>query len=163
MFNTRESFMRERIPVTLALCAALALPLTPVATDAATPDELVGQVRAAETAFAQTMAARDHAAFGDFIADEGVFFGSHATLRGAAAVREGWKRFFEGAEAPFSWLPETVEVLPSGTLALSSGPVLDPSGAQAGVFTSIWRLEADGKWRVVFDRGCPPCACPETP
>jgi ketosteroid isomerase-like protein len=155
--------MRGRITVTLALGAVLALRLTPVAADTAQPGDLVEQVRAAETAFAQTMAARDHAAFGDFIADEGVFFSSRDTLRGAAAVREGWKRFFAGAEAPFSWRPETVEVLPSGTLALSSGPVLDPSGAPAGVFTSIWRLEADGKWRVVFDRGCPPCECPEKP
>lgn len=155
--------MRGRITKTLAPGAILALSLTPVVAGAATPDELVGQVRAAETAFAQTMAARDHAAFGDFIADEGVFFGSRDTLRGGAAVREGWKRFFEGDEAPFSWRPETIEVLPSGTLALSSGPVLDPSGAPAGVFTSIWRLEADGKWRVVFDRGCPPCASPEKP
>ncbi len=155
--------MRGRITVTLALGAVLALLSAPVAADAATPDELAGQVRAAETAFAQTMAARDHAAFSGFIADEGVFFSSRDTLRGAAAVSEGWKRFFAGAEAPFSWRPETVEVLPSGTLALSSGPVLDSSGAPAGVFTSIWRLEADGKWRIVFDRGCPPCADPETP
>jgi len=76
-------------------------------------------------------------------------------------VSEGWKRFFEGAEAPFSWKPETVEVLASEKLALTSGPVLDPAGASIGVFTSIWRLEDDDKWRVVFDKGCPPCECPE--
>jgi ketosteroid isomerase-like protein len=72
-------------------------------------------------------------------------------------VAEGWKPFFEGAAAPFSWEPETVEVLDSGSLALSSGPVRDPEGKQIGTFSSIWRREADGHWRVVFDKGCPVC------
>jgi len=45
-------------------------------------------------------------------------------------------------------------MLDSGTLALSSGPVKDPQGNVVGIFNSIWRLEADGRWRVVFDKGC---------
>ena len=120
-------------------------------------------MREAETAFAATMAARDHAAFGTFLADETVFFGGKGPLRGAAAVSAAWQRFFEGEPAPFSWRPETVEVLESGTLALSSGPVFDPEGAQFSVFNSVWRLEPDGRWRVVFDRGCPPCEAPAKP
>jgi ketosteroid isomerase-like protein len=60
--------------------------------------------------------------------------------------------------APFSWEPEHVEVLASGTLALSSGPVFGRDGTRIGTFNSVWRLEADGRWRVVFDKGCPPCA-----
>ena len=59
------------------------------------------------------------------------------------------------ADAPFSWRPEVVEVLDSGTLALTSGPVRDPTGKQTGTFNSIWRREPDGRWRVVFDKGCP--------
>lgn len=118
---------------------------------------LVEQVRAAETAFAATMAARDHAAFGTFIAPEAVFFGSRGPLRGAAAVTAAWARFFEGPQAPFSWRPETVEVLESGALALTSGPVFDPDGTLSGTFTTIWRREPDGRWRVVFDKGCPVC------
>ena len=51
--------------------------------------------------------------------------------------------------------PETVEVLPSGTLALTSGPVYDPEGKLTNTFTTIWRLDGDGRWRVVFDKGCP--------
>jgi len=26
-------------------------------------------------------------------------------------------------------------------------------------YNSIWRLEPDGKWRIIFDKGCPPCDC----
>ena len=63
--------------------------------------------------------------------------------------------------AYFQALAEVVEVLDSGGLALSSGPVLDAKGEWVGTFQSIWRLEPDGRWRVVFDKGCPPCVCGE--
>lgn len=116
------------------------------------------EVRATEAAFAKTMAARDHAAFTAMLADETIFFGATRVLRGKAAVSEGWARFFEGPDAPFSWAPERVEVLDSGRLALSTGPVFDPSGHRTGTFNSIWRREEDGRWRIVFDNGCPPCA-----
>ncbi len=121
-------------------------------------DDLAAQVRAAETAFARSMAERDHRAFVSHVADEAVFF-SKTVLRGKAAVAEGWKPLFEGQTAPFSWEPEQVQVLDSGTLALSTGPVRDPKGRRVGTFNSIWRREPDGRWRVVFDNGCPPCDC----
>ena len=99
--------------------------------------------------------------FGGYVAEEGVFFGGKGPLRGRAAVVQAWTRFFEGKEAPFSWEPETVEVLPSGNLALTAGPVRDPKGTLIGTFSTVWRLETDGRWRVIFDRGCDVCA-PET-
>jgi ketosteroid isomerase-like protein len=106
------------------------------------------------------MADRDHAAFATFVAEEALFLGAQRVLRGRAAVAEGWKPYFEGAAAPFSWTPERVEVTDSGTLAISTGPVFDPGGARVGTFNSTWRLEKDGEWRVVLDVGCPPCGCP---
>jgi ketosteroid isomerase-like protein len=115
-------------------------------------------VREAELGFAGTMARRDLAAFATYLADEAVFFAAEA-IRGKAAVVAAWTPFFEGEDAPFSWAPETVEVLESGTLAISTGPVLDPQGRRVGTFNSIWRREPDGRWRVVFDKGCPPCDC----
>ena len=121
---------------------------------------LAREVWAAETAFAKTMADRDHAAFATFVAEEGVFMSESTTFRGRAQVAAGWKRFYEGPQAPFSWSPERVEVLDSGTLALSTGPVFDPQGKRVGTFISTWRREADGKWRVIFDKGCPPCQTP---
>jgi uncharacterized protein (TIGR02246 family) len=118
------------------------------------------QVRAAEAAFAGTMARRDSATFGTYVADDAVFVGSRGPLRGRDSIVAGWRPFFAGPAAPFSWAPEMVEVLASGTLALSSGPVFDPTGKRIGTFNSIWRRDADGRWRVVFDKGCPACTCP---
>jgi ketosteroid isomerase-like protein len=126
---------------------------------AASP-EVQAQVRERERAFAKTMADRDHPAFVSFLADETVFFGGSGPLRGKKAVAEAWKRFFQGPSAPFSWTPDTAEVLESGILALTSGPVYDPDGKKTGTFNSVWRREADGQWRIVFDKGCPPCPAP---
>lgn len=143
------------IPV---LAASLLAALTAGPVESATLEELAREARAAETAFATSMASRDLAAFTSHLADEAVFFDADSVQRGRAAVVERWKRYFEGPQAPFSWAPETVEVLDSGTLALSSGPVRDPSGRRVGTFNSVWRKEADGRWRIIFDKGCPPCA-----
>jgi len=124
-------------------------------------DSLKRQVADAERAFARTMAERDHQAFTSFLSRETVFFSGPKPLHGAQAVAEFWKRFYSAPEAPFSWEPEQVEILESGTLALTSGPVRDPKGTVFATFTSIWRLEADGKWRVVFDKGNPVCPPPK--
>jgi ketosteroid isomerase-like protein len=137
--------------------------LAPRTADSQTSEELAAEVRASEIAFAQTMADRDLEAFTSHVADEAVFYGSRDILRGAEAVAEGWSRFFEGDTPPFSWEPEQVDVLDSGTLALSSGAVFDPEGRRIGTFNSVWRQDADGRWRVVFDKGCPPCDCAQHP
>jgi ketosteroid isomerase-like protein len=115
------------------------------------------QVKETERAFARTMADRDFAAFREFLSPEAVFFSATEAQRGAQQVADAWQRFFEAEAAPFSWAPEQVVVLESGTLALSTGPVHDPAGKRVATFTSIWRLEGDGAWRVIFDKGCPAC------
>lgn len=120
-------------------------------------EELTLEVRSAEIAFAATMAERDLESFLAFVADEAVFVSGQSVLRGVAAVREGWSPFFDGPSAPFSWEPELVEVLESGTLALSTGPVRSANGRLVGTFNSIWRRDAEGHWKVVFDKGCPVC------
>jgi ketosteroid isomerase-like protein len=119
-------------------------------------DELRKQVENAERAFAKTMADRNFAAFTSFLSEEAIFYAGEKPIRGKQAVAAGWKRFYEKPEAPFSWEPESVEVLDSGTLALSSGPVRSPDGKVFARFNSIWRLEAPGLWRVVFDKGSKP-------
>jgi ketosteroid isomerase-like protein len=134
--------------------------LTTMPTSSA-PEQARNQVWAAELAFARTMADRKLQAFGEFVSDEAVFFSDATTLRGNAKVVEGWATLFDTPDAPFSWEPDQVEVLASGTLALSTGPVRDTSGKIIARFNSIWRLEAPGVWRVVFDKGSPPCPGPK--
>lgn len=118
------------------------------------PDDLRRQVFQAEQDFAATMARRDFAGFAAFLSGEAVFMGPQGASRGKDAVAQAWRRYFDWPAAPFSWAPADVEVLASGTLAFSSGPVRDAAGKQIGRFHSVWRLEGPGTWRVVFDRGC---------
>lgn len=138
------------------LCAPLVAACA--AQPATAPADLRQQVADVERAFARTMAERDHAAFVSFLAPETVWFApGDKPLRGRQAVADAWRAFYDKPEPPFSWEPAVVEVLDSGTLALTSGPVRGPDGQQVGTFTSIWRQEAPGVWRVVFDRGCAHC------
>lgn len=113
------------------------------------------QVFVAESSFAASMAKRDLEAFASFISSEAIFFGDTAVMRGKRAVIDGWRLFFDKPAAPFSWKPDQIEVLPSGNLAISNGPVFDPGGKRVGSFSSIWRREPDGSWQIIFDKGCP--------
>jgi ketosteroid isomerase-like protein len=111
------------------------------------------EVEAREIAFAKTMADRDLEAFLTFISPEAIFFSGHTPLRGRDEIARAWAPYFEAESAPFAWHPDVVEVLESGDLALSSGPVRAASREDVGRFNSIWRRDADGIWRVVFDKG----------
>jgi uncharacterized protein (TIGR02246 family) len=135
---------------------APAVLLTGCAAAQSRPDNaaLAKQVTDTELAFAQTMADRDPAAFASFIAEEAVFLMGGKPLRGKAAVADYWKRFYTEPKAPFSWRPDHVQVLDSGGLGYSTGPVFDADGKQFARFYSTWRREASGAWRIVFDDGC---------
>src|SRR5262245_23977217 len=149
-----------RYPILVA-AAALAACTTPMTKPSSA--DLQKQVADTERAFAKTMVDRDHAAFATFLSDETVFFTGPKPLHGKAEVAAAWKRFYERPQAPFSWQPEVVEVLESGKLAISSGPVFDPSGKKFATLPSIWRQEAPGVWRIVFDKGNPECDCDKKP
>ncbi len=111
-------------------------------------DEVVGT----ERAFAKTMADRDFKSFSTFLSSEAIFFTGNRVEHGPKEIEATWRPYFSGAAAPFSWLPDNVQVLPSGKLALSTGPVY-VQGKEVGRFNSIWRLEGSHSWRIVFDKG----------
>ena len=144
--------MSRFLAAALVSVGLLASPLTIAQPDL---DALKREVFAAERAFARSMAERDHAAFVRHLSEQAVFFGGARVLSGKAVVANGWKGFFEAPAAPFSWEPDQVELLSDGTLALSTGPVRDPGGQIIARFNSVWRLEAQGIWRIVFDKGQP--------
>ena len=139
--------MFRQFPVLLALAGCASQ--TPLSMG----DTARAQVQVTERAFAKTMADRDFAAFQTYLSTEAIFFTGPEPLRGKQQVTQWWARFYKESAAPFSWAPDRVEVLDSGTLALSTGPVRDPSGQITGRFASIWRQEKPGVWRIVFDRG----------
>jgi ketosteroid isomerase-like protein len=120
--------------------------------------KLADEVRATEIAFAKTLADRDVKTFRAMIAPDVIWL-ANKPLRGPEEVVSNWQKFFDAPQPPFSWSPELVEVQEGGKLALSTGPVMNPAGKRVGTYTSIWRREPTGQWRIIFDRGCPECDC----
>jgi len=153
--------MRHVSPaVLLAASMAAVVPCSTPAAEADPPTaraQLEREVGDTERAFAKTMADRDATHFASFVSEEAVFFAGDQPLRGRAEVARRWAKFFEKPAPPFSWEPDQVQVLDSGTLAISSGPVRDAAGKPFARFTSIWRREAPGTWRIVFDKGSDLC------
>ena len=134
----------------LALSAfrALAAPLPSPADLAA----IAAEVKTTEIAFAKTMADRRFDRFADFVADDAVFNGAKPHI-GKPAVLDAWKGFFGATPAPFSWAPDAVAPTADGRYAISTGLARDAAGKVISRFTSIWRKDADGHWRVIVDQG----------
>jgi ketosteroid isomerase-like protein len=123
-------------------------------------------VRCREIGFSESAERRDLDAFRSFI-DADARFASSSVLRGVDAIATAWAVFFTDDGPAIKWRPQFIEVLENGTLALSRGPyrvlTTDDEGnavEQWGTFNSVWRLNADGEWRVVFDAGGPAAAPP---
>jgi ketosteroid isomerase-like protein len=142
---------------TLSILSACATGRSPQKTASADAEEVVFNT---ELAFAKSMADRDFEAFVGHLSADAVFFDENTVEHGVTEVSAAWKPLFSDPAAPFSWAPDHVEVLASGDLALSTGPVT-VKGKVVGRFNSIWRLEAPNTWRIVFDKGesvCPDAA-----
>ena len=123
--------------------------------------DLTDDVRCREIGFSKTVETQDAAAFRSFIDADARFVGN-SVRHGPDAVAEAWSNFFAEIGPTIKWRPQIVEVLENGTLALSRGPYrltdTDEEGNEGeywGTFNSVWRLNDDGKWRVVFDAGSP--------
>src|SRR2546425_9542956 len=87
---------------------------------------LARQVFEAESAFAQTLAARDSQAFAMYVAVDAVFLGRQGTLQGRAAVVAGWRPLFEGRAAPLSLDPQIRESLRARSPRLRTRAVPGP-------------------------------------
>jgi len=129
--------------------------------------DLALDVRCREIAFSKSVEQQDLSAFRSHIDADARFVGS-GILRGVDSVAEAWGVFFTADGPTIKWRPQIVEVLENGTLALSRGPyrmqAKDDDGNDIerwGTFNSVWRLGADGQWRVVFDAGSPAASEPD--
>lgn len=118
-------------------------------------------VRCVEIAFSQTLENQDLAAFTAML-DTDTRFVSSSVLHGPQAVSEAWAVFFNEGGPELVWRPLVVEVAATGDLALSRGPyrmrVKNEQGEQLeswGIYNSVWRKNAAGEWKILFDAGNP--------
>jgi ketosteroid isomerase-like protein len=113
--------------------------------------DAVEEVRNVETAFAKAFADHDAAKFFSYVADDATFLAARVTLVGKPEIVRRWTPFFSEKVAPFTWRPERVYVNAAGNIGLSTGPVFDRDGNQAGIYSSIWQKDANGEWKILFD------------
>ena len=145
------------------------LPILIVSFVVATPAiaDLVEDVRCREIGFSKSVENQDTHLFTTFIDADARFVGS-AVSHGPEAITAAWSVFFSEGGPTIKWRPEFVEVLENGTLALTRGPyrmlTIDDKGKTTehwGTFNSIWRLQKNGEWKVVFDAGSPASEAPD--
>jgi len=124
------------------------------------------EVRCTEIAFSIAAESRNAEAFAEFL-DEDARFVADTVSRGPAEIAQSWSAFLTDGGPSIKWRPQIVEVLRDGGLALSRGPyriVVDGEDGKPveywGTFNSIWRLQDDGSWKIVFDAGSPAAAEP---
>ena len=124
------------------------------------------EVRCREIGFSKSVEAQDRELFSTFI-DPDARFVNNAVLKGNLAIADAWATFFAEDSPQIKWRPQFVELLESRDLALTRGPyrIIDKNeeGERTegwGTFNSVWRLNADGEWLVVFDAGSFPDETP---
>jgi uncharacterized protein (TIGR02246 family) len=121
------------------------------------------QVWKRERSFAQSIERGDAAAFADHIQADAVFqAGTAQPQRGRDAIVAAWQPMVSG-EFPLRWHPGVVSIGGDPDIALSHGPAwvenANPAAKsrwRTGTFVSTWVRDADGAWRVLFDRSAQP-------
>jgi ketosteroid isomerase-like protein len=118
------------------------------------------EIKATEAAFSE-MAGKEGiaTAFLAFAADDAVLMRNNSLVEGkeAIAARLNSNAAPDGRES-LSWEPTFVDVSSSGDLGYTYGnyvySVTDSLGqknTQEGIFHTVWKRQADGKWKFVWD------------
>jgi ketosteroid isomerase-like protein len=122
-----------------------------------TPDTAVESLLSAERAFAAMAAEQGvRASFLANFADDGIAFEP-----GPVRLRETWSARpapADPAALRLQWVPAAGVVAASGELGFTTGPyaLSFANGARPphyGIYTSVWRRDAAGSWKVVLDAG----------
>ena len=116
------------------------------------------EVLAIEKAFAKLAKEKGvKTAFLTFASEEAVLLRGEKLIRG----REAISNYFDdqtNTDVKLAWKPDFVSVSSTGDLAYTYGKykfsATDENGNKienAGIFHTVWKKEADGKWRFVWD------------
>ncbi len=131
------------------LTAALAL--TAASSAFAAPETPVRQIEAAERAFAADAPAMGiKGSFLKHMADDAMVFDpAPASAKAVYGARP------DQGPTKLEWQPAWVVAARSGELGLSTGPVGFDGKRGGSWYASIWRKDADGQWRWIYDGGGP--------
>jgi len=114
-----------------------------------------------ENEFAEALASGQTERFAAFLSEDVVGLGADGSIAGGRdAVLAEWKSTLGDPSTQLSWEPLRATVSGGGDMGFTYGEwrMTRESGDGSellgtGRFVTIWRLEADGVWRVVLDAG----------
>ncbi len=121
-------------------------------------DQWKAEILSVEKAF-NDMAQREGLtkAFEYYAAEDGVIRRSKKVIKGKDAIRKWYENDVRPNET-LTWTPTFVDVSQSGDLAYTYGNFTftypDSLGnlkANKGIFHTVWKRQADGNWRFVWD------------
>ncbi|MDX1392932.1 MAG: nuclear transport factor 2 family protein [Gemmatimonadota bacterium] len=142
----------------LTACSAPEPDATP-ATDMPPAD--AGQLMEADRTFASEVAARGIDAWVEAFAEDGAMLRPGAEVRGHGAIREAMAGAFSSPGSSLTWDPTHAEISSSGDLGytigryVSTAPGPDGPTTSEGAYTTVWRRNPAGDWKVVLDLGVP--------
>jgi len=104
---------------------------------------------------------RDLTRFLSYVAENAIFNGGRPDeVRGRDAVGAAWAQYFAPGGPTLTWSPTRVGVLAGGELGYTVGSWQRLVRAQDGTITethgnylTVWRKDAAGRWRAVYDTG----------
>jgi len=154
------SFRCPAALATLALVAACTPAPGRSATDAAQAEARAAILRA-DSAFADSTAAKGADGWTAFFAGNGVMFPPRGRIDGQDAIRTAMDGAFAPGSPMLRWHPVDAVVGGGGDLGYTLGrwvSVLSladgrDSVLSQGNYVTIWRRQADGAWRVAVDIG----------
>lgn len=151
--------MRRAAPLlAIALsCSVFDAPAEPLGADARA--RLLEELRAADRAYAADVASRGLDAWVEAYAEDGLrpdLFGG--VVQGRDAIREADAALFAYPSTRLEWEPVHAAVHDDGASGITRGEWRFLAGetvAASGVYLTVWRRGADGRWRVALDTGAP--------
>jgi|SRR5579863_242986 ketosteroid isomerase-like protein len=125
----------------------------PAKTTAETLKQLEGE-------FMRAAAEKGSQGYMSYYADDAVEVpNGHGMIRGKSAIAEGMG-FLDSKDNQLTWSPVGADISASGDLGYTYGfyefHSKDKDGkptVEYGKYTSIWKLQKDGNWKVVLDMG----------
>jgi ketosteroid isomerase-like protein len=154
--GSMKSFLPILVVALLVATIALPVSLPVVASTKATPEML----KRLEGEFMKAAADKGSAGYMSYYADDAVEVPNGAPLiQGKIKIAKGMG-FLDDNNNRLLWTPVGADISASGDLGYTYGTyefhARDKDGkpvVQFGKYTSIWKLQKDGRWKVVLDMG----------
>jgi ketosteroid isomerase-like protein len=153
--------MKSFLPILVAvvLVVIIALPI-PHPTVSASPKATAETLRQLEGEFMKAAGEKGSQGYMSYYADDSVEVPNGAPLiQGKAEIAKGMG-FLDDKNNSLTWSPVGADISASGDLGYTYGNfefhAKDKDGKpviEYGKYTSIWKLQKDGTWKVVLDMG----------